>query len=327
MTTPLHPYSYTLFGYTIHCDMPLLGLLPVGSEEKPGYSGGVCVITLTTIPGWVSGISLETKQLWADMSSYEIWTYDDEAFFEIDYKNSCKFIISGAGDRIYASWDQALFSVEDILTYLIGPIAGFILSLRSIPALHASVITINSKAVAFVGDSGRGKSTLALTFARLNIPVISEDIAPLYYDPGTQKILIPPGYRIIKVWADIADRFFQASLPQITPTWDKRFYSLPESEIFVQAVLSPPALTNIYYLQPRAAENSHPQIELMSAMEAFKLLWANLYTINFNDSSKLKREFEIISQVANQVIHKSLTPINDLNQVEGLCKLIIQDLL
>jgi hypothetical protein len=316
-----HLYIYTLFDYFIHSDTPLLGLETTGFENVKGYGGPVCEIALTETPDWVRNIRFETELSWSDNPGYHIWTYENESFYRLDYRNSCEFIIDHSGTRLYATWDRQRYGVEDIITYLIGPIGGFILSLRSIPALHASVIEINGKTVAFAGYSGMGKSTLALAFARHGFPVITEDIAPLHYDPGTNQVLVLPGHQIIKVWSDIATHFFQRSLPRITPTWEKRFYTLEAS-----TAKAPKPLTDIYYIQPRVDGIQEPIIERVSALDAFKLLQINLYTDNFSDPGRLQREFELITHITNQSTHKTLTPVKDLNRVESLLQFILDDL-
>jgi hypothetical protein len=67
------------------------------------------------------------------------------------------------------SWEHRLLAV----------ILPLMLSVRGDLALHAAVIEIEGKAALLCGPPGRGKSTLALTFANLGHRVLSEDGAVL----------------------------------------------------------------------------------------------------------------------------------------------------
>ena len=55
---------------------------------------------------------------------------------------------------------------DQIRLYLLGTCMGVILLQKKILPLHGSVIAIDGKAYAFVGDSGAGKSTLASAFLK-----------------------------------------------------------------------------------------------------------------------------------------------------------------
>ena len=49
------------------------------------------------------------------------------------------------------------------------------LSRQGIPAFHASVVTVPGGAVAFLGKTGAGKSTLAASFALGNSAFLTDD--------------------------------------------------------------------------------------------------------------------------------------------------------
>ena len=68
---------------------------------------------------------------------------------------------------------------------LLAVILPLMLSARGDLALHAAVIEIEGKAALLCGPPGRGKSTLALTFAQLGHRVLSEDGAVLDRDRHT----------------------------------------------------------------------------------------------------------------------------------------------
>ena len=66
--------------------------------------------------------------------------------------------------RVWAVWPAAS-SLEDVATYLLGPVLGLLLRLRGVPCLHASAVAFGDSAVAFAGSEGAGKSTTAAALA------------------------------------------------------------------------------------------------------------------------------------------------------------------
>ncbi len=63
-------------------------------------------------------------------------------------------------------------------------------------SLHAACVVINNKAVLFCGDSGSGKSSLALHFSRKGHPILSDDMINLEIDDNTNIFACPSVPRI-----------------------------------------------------------------------------------------------------------------------------------
>lgn len=66
--------------------------------------------------------------------------------------------------------------------------------------VHASVIRIGSRAVAFVGRSGRGKSTLAALFQRRGHPALCDDCA--LFDHHDRQASVTPSYPGLRLYSD-----------------------------------------------------------------------------------------------------------------------------
>ena len=74
--------------------------------------------------------------------------------------------------------------------------------------LHASAVMIEGGAVAFVGATGRGKSTLAASFATAGHPVVTDDCFML--EPGRDGPRAVPTYPSLRLSEDVADRLGHA---------------------------------------------------------------------------------------------------------------------
>lgn len=110
---------------------------------------------------------------------------------------------------------------------IVGPLLGVILAQRGHFVLHASAVSIDSRAVAFTGPSGRGKSTLVAALARAGYPLITDDMTVIDFSGETP--IIKPGFPRVKLWPDSAEALEHDidALPLIHPDRTKRSLSMP----------------------------------------------------------------------------------------------------
>ena len=91
--------------------------------------------------------------------------------YRVDYEDGTRIFVDGCGSNIWAL-DAEGATIEDTATYLLGPTLGFVLRLRGVTCLHASVIAIDGRAIVLAGPSGFGKSSLAAAFATRGFPIL-----------------------------------------------------------------------------------------------------------------------------------------------------------
>src|SRR5207245_7692556 len=102
-----------------------------------------------------------------------IFKVDQGAFVRLAYEDGTQFWLDGKRENIWATWPPAS-CIENAASYLLGPILGLVLRLRGVTCLHASAVAFGDRSVAFVGQTGAGKSTTAAAFARPACGVISD---------------------------------------------------------------------------------------------------------------------------------------------------------
>src|SRR5215469_12061521 len=66
-----------------------------------------------------------------------LWEIRSQPMYVLLYGDGTKFVIDADGSRVWASWIGES-TLEDTLTYLLGPVLGFVLRLRGVTCLHAS---------------------------------------------------------------------------------------------------------------------------------------------------------------------------------------------
>ena len=96
--------------------------------------------------------------------------------------------------------------IDAIRLYVLGTCMGAILMQRKTLPLHGSVIAIDGKAYAIVGDSGAGKSTLASAFLKRGFQLLTDDvIAVSFSEEGIP--FVTPSYPQQKLWSESLDHF------------------------------------------------------------------------------------------------------------------------
>jgi hypothetical protein len=319
-------YPYRLYGLTLGCDSPVSALRPEPTDPEHFD----IAVSLGPETDWVR----EARRLPSclqhprpgkidrDNSPFTLTSYGAGEFFELSYGNEARFFVDGVAERVWASCPPPLTN-EDMATYLLGPVMGFVLRRRTVLALHSSAVAIGGQAVALCGASQAGKSTTAAALALRGVPVLCEDISPLIEVDG--KFQVEPGYPRVCLWPDAAEKLFGArdALPRLTPTWDKVFLPLDGGNAKFDAERR--VLSAVYHFAPRIAEADAPRIETMSAREALLNLVQNTYMNWLLDRRQRAAEFDTLAALVRQVPVRRIVPHVDPGRIGALCELIVAD--
>lgn len=98
---------------------------------------------------------------------------------------------------------------EDTLAVLLcGTVLSFVLAMRGEPVLHASAVDVGGQALAFVGASGMGKSTMATLMCADGARLVTDDVLRLDLTrPRPRCYLGATALRLRKAAGDLADLF------------------------------------------------------------------------------------------------------------------------
>lgn len=121
-----------------------------------------------------------------------------------------------------------------VMLFLAGSAIGMILHLRGIHTLHAATMARDGAAIAFAGDRGAGKSTLAAEMARPEpggtrtgkTRVLGDDVIALESTPTA--IRAHPGAAVFKLWRDTLDHFGIAGEESVMNRTEKFFTPSPQ---------------------------------------------------------------------------------------------------
>jgi hypothetical protein len=326
LNIPHVTHLYSAYGLSLHSDICLPGLAEHSSfaDDKPIFFSG------RRRPKWVNealGLdsrvvhSLPEEPETAD-PAFVLTEYGKEAFYQLSYTDGTEFVVDGAATKIWGQYTPPL-TIEDLTTYLLGPVLGFVLRRRSVTPLHASTVSINGAAVVLCGMAGVGKSTTAAAFALRGTPVLCEDISALAETNGRFWVL--PGYPRICLWPDVIEKLFgsAAALPRLTPAWEKCY--LPLDGALAQFEAKPRPLLAVYFLMSRVADASAPQIDEIEPREAVLELVQNTYMNAVLTRKQRAEEFDLLGRLVGCAAFRRVLPHSDAARLGALCDLIQAD--
>ncbi len=169
-------------------------------------------------------------------------------------KAGARFAV-GAGGEIYQSYPEAgsflLRAGREIVIdpadgvsgdvlrlYLLGPVLALALHQRGWLMLHASAVAIGEQAVAFLGGSGWGKSTMAGALRQRGHALVADDfVAVPAASEASEAPRVYPGFPQLKLWPEAAAVLGADAreLRRLHPDFDKRAQRLTQG--FAQAPL------------------------------------------------------------------------------------------
>lgn len=248
--------AYALCGWKVASKMPLPDLMAwTGDDRKAELT-----IRLAEVPPLVDPV-------------------DDGPLLQIGADGICRFTIAGvAAFRVDAEGREiniepyAAIDTPDVRVLLFGIVFAIACFRRKLLPLHASGVQIGDKAVAFVGPSGIGKSTIAASFFKRGYAVMSDDVAVIEPDaPGGPRLL--PAFPRLKLWRDVMNgfAFSTGGLEHTRGELDK--FHLPVNEAFATESLP---LAAVYHLG-EAFEAGEEEMTPLRGVDAFLAMERGVY--------------------------------------------------
>ena len=236
------------------------------------------------------------------------------------------------GTDIYLSWhDAGVFLVrrgqeiivdplpevnEAVIRLLLAGTLAMVLHQRGVLAIHASVVAINGQsAVAFLGEKGWGKSTLAAALHSQGHTFLSDDLLAIDFDP-VGRPMVRPGFPQIKLWPDSLHCLGSDPrlLPRLHPDFEKR-----ASQITRNFCCDSLPLQHIYVLSYGVS----PKIETCSGQAALLEIIRHSQATRFlKDQGNTPGHFLECVKLINVVLFYQLKRPDDLNLVSTLERLV-----
>lgn len=163
--------------------------------------------------------------------------------------------------------------------------------------LHASAIEIDTCSIAFMGESGLGKSTLAASFATSGFRFLTDDGLLLERCDGGYQVI--PSHPSIRLWDDSQQALITPDVPTAPPvqfTSKSRFLAGEDIKFCNQ----PRPLRRIYFLGP--GSSPHLIFERVKPAEALIELVKHSFLLDIEERDMLATQFDEFSNLVKQPI-------------------------
>jgi hypothetical protein len=288
MTRPL--YRYSVYGIEVLSDTPLA--LPACI----GRGLGTVEFRSASAADFVTAVATAEFDPLSESWYRYAWLPDGSAY--VRWESVGEFLVAENGRCIrWRRFDES--SVESFQVYLLGQALSFALVKQRLEPLHASVVTVDDRAVAFLGGSGAGKSTLAACFLEAGHRLITDDLLLLHEEPG--RLLAYPGPPRLKLFPEIADRFF----PQIA---DGVAMNAETAKLILgldprMNVAEPVALAAVYSLTTPDDNGATEGVNVdeLSQRETFFELVKGTFNRHLVSAERLARQFDSAARLCDRV--------------------------
>jgi len=334
------PDFYRIFDTTLSCgfalpELPLVniedgfrvkpGTTEGGFRVKPGTTEGGAGMTSLVTPGLTRGPSLSVKMGEGGPDQYDAQGFE-KAFEWCDYNGGVVCWCERRDDEyLYSFSHSATFHIssEGLIScflhegstmqmlrhLLLNQIIPRYLATTGRLILHASAVTLeNGKSVAFLGNSGFGKSTLVSSFHRHGAQLINDDCILL--ECGEEGVMVIGGLVGIRLFPDSVNAVFNeaAGFTNYTPYTDKQQLFLkgeagsaqPES-----CVLDALFLLNDPKLEPADESGDEEganeiRIEPESGSQAMMAMIYSAFSLDPSDKKMIAGNFRNVGQALGE---------------------------
>lgn len=199
----------------------------------------------------------------------------------------------------------------EVANLIEGPILARATRLAGRPCLHATALTADGRAIALMGPSGVGKSSLAWALIQQGCSLVSDDMVGV--TTGADGPLAHPGRTCLRMWPDSVRRLgigegIAAVLFPTTTEMAKIGVRAPG-----QGTRQAVPLHAVYRLTPRRAGLSGAVIDDLPLGERLAELAANLHGMIVPGRAQRQIELALLAQVAARTPIRSLTLPDDLD--------------
>lgn len=240
-----------------------------------------------------------------DAEPFHRYTFDDGTVWTEFYRAGdayllrfpelADFEVSADGSTVIAhpapGTDES--TVEHLYINQLVPLA---LSRQGRPAYHASVVTLPGGAVAFLGETGMGKSTLAASFALGEATFLTDDALLIEEIDGG--CLAMPSHASLRLWEDSVEALGSEANPLADPV----SYSTKARLLAGDALAytdEPQPLLAAYVLEQH--DTTDVTINALTGLDRYMAWLGNSFLLDIEDDDLLSQHFEWTHRISGAV--------------------------
>lgn len=250
------------------------------------------------------------------------------ALFKIDgayvlrWEELCDFEVPTDGSRIVCHpWPGVPWG--EVNPFIQGRVIPLALNFQRAVTLHGAVVAVDGGAVALLGTSGTGKSTLSATFHALGHSLIADDLVAVWQDKDRPMVQLGPNHvRLDERSMEYMESRSDAPL-QAFPDYDKTRVVLRSGDAGLAAGIP---LRTIYLLERVGPDElKGPEIVALPLVESLPTLMQNISNKTILDKKRLGEQFELVTSMINKVPVRRLRYPSGMERLPEVCKAVDAD--
>jgi hypothetical protein len=241
---------YLIGGITLVSEIPLPELPPIQLQSATPHP---VLVRLGAVPDSLPGAVELDPYCFATPTQYLL-----------HIEGIGRYLVN-SGREIFVDPDDAAPAL-DVRGYLLGSIFVVLCQQRGLLPLHASAIAGQSGVVAFLANSGQGKSTLAAHLAQRGFRVLADDVCLVDATEAHSAMVIPTA-PWLKLWRNSLENLGRRAdgLDRVFSEDDK--YRLP-----LDPASTPEPIFKLVFLESNELSSVTTEIEELSRLRALPLL-------------------------------------------------------
>lgn len=303
-------FHYGVYGVELVSEFPLalppsgdapLARIALRLAEPAAFAAGAAVAQPSPESAWFASANLEGGSIYAR------------------WEGLGEFIAAGDGGSILCAQTPGAHD-ESFQVYLLGQALSYALVKLGFEPIHGTVLVRDGRAVALLGDSGYGKSTLAACMLAAGARLLTDDL--LLTRPDGAGYVAYPGPARIKLLPDSAARFLPDAAEGVpmNPLTHKMIIPLGAD----RTEPGPTPLAGVYVLpSPLDADRQGIRLDALSSRDAFVALVANTFNRRLTDPGRMGRQHAQTAALSRAVPVVAVGYPRGIEHVEALAEAIL----
>ncbi len=292
--------AYQAYGLSIASDIELPELIPLSSDDGLGDPAVSVMVRVGKV------------DLSPSTGAHEIlrWARPGDAC--VRYDGVAAFHVTGGRSILVEPAPDA--DERAVRLFLLGPAFSLLLDQRGLLVLHASGVAIEGQVVAFLGEKGEGKSTLAAAMLERGHAMVGDDLLPVDL-AAPNAALVVPAYPQLKLMPDAIEHLGTSS--------ENRMKLHPDSEKRAHApsrfIQTPLPLARIFVLESGEADG----IETLVAQQRVIELVRHSYLARLLETTgESAAHFRQVVELARRVPVCKLTRRRELARLDQVAEMV-----
>lgn len=290
---------YRIFDTAVLCEFELPEL-----PELPVVSAGDCSVSIRMGQGDADPIDSRGFEIafeWATPDGQVVcWCERADDEYLIVFPRSATFHITSEGSITCFLKEGS--NMQMLRHLLLNQIIPRFLATSGHLLIHAGAVTLtNGKSVAFLGNSGYGKSTLVSSFHRHGAKLINDDCILL--ESTEDGVTAVGGLAGLRLFPDSVNAVFDEAVgfTNYTPYTDKQQLFL-KSETLNDAPMAHRLDAMFLLNDPKQDPSDEVKIEAVSGGDAMMAVVFSAFSLDPSDKGLIARNFHNIGQVLGEVL-------------------------